>query len=77
MSQSTSLEQISSTLPPSHLFSLYSHSPSLVLRSFSYFCTHSGGSSGAALSVAVKVARELKEGQKCVVLLPDSIRNYM
>ena len=37
----------------------------------------SGGSSGSALSVAVKAARELKEGQKCVVVLPDSIRNYL
>lgn len=26
---------------------------------------------------AVKVAKELKEGQRCVVILPDSIRNYM
>lgn len=37
----------------------------------------SGGSSGAALSVALKAAKELKEGQKCVVILPDGIRNYM
>uniref|UniRef100_A0A8V5FHL1 Cystathionine beta-synthase n=1 Tax=Melopsittacus undulatus TaxID=13146 RepID=A0A8V5FHL1_MELUD len=36
-----------------------------------------GGSSGSAMSVAVKAAKELKEGQKCVVILPDSIRNYM
>lgn len=36
-----------------------------------------GGSSGSALSVAIEAARDLKEGQKCVVLLPDSIRNYM
>ncbi|KAL2081385.1 hypothetical protein ACEWY4_023238 [Coilia grayii] len=36
-----------------------------------------GGSSGTAMSVAVKVAKELKEGQRCVVILPDSIRNYM
>ena len=36
-----------------------------------------GGSSGSALSVAVKSARELKEGQTCVVVLPDSIRNYL
>lgn len=26
---------------------------------------------------AVQVAKELKEGQRCVVILPDSIRNYM
>jgi cystathionine beta-synthase len=26
---------------------------------------------------ALKAAKDLKEGQKCVVLLPDGIRNYM
>lgn len=36
-----------------------------------------GGSSGAVMAVAVEVAQELKEGQKCVVLLPDGVRNYM
>uniref|UniRef100_A0AAR2L3D4 Cystathionine beta-synthase n=1 Tax=Pygocentrus nattereri TaxID=42514 RepID=A0AAR2L3D4_PYGNA len=36
-----------------------------------------GGSSGSAMAAAVKVAKELKEGQRCVVILPDSIRNYM
>uniref|UniRef100_A0A8C5NQU7 Cystathionine beta-synthase n=1 Tax=Junco hyemalis TaxID=40217 RepID=A0A8C5NQU7_JUNHY len=36
-----------------------------------------GGSSGSAMSVAVKAAKELKEGQRCVVICPDSIRNYM
>ncbi|CAL8407129.1 unnamed protein product [Arctogadus glacialis] len=36
-----------------------------------------GGSSGTAMAAAVKVARDLKEGQRCVVILPDSIRNYM
>uniref|UniRef100_A0A8C3E9G9 Cystathionine beta-synthase n=1 Tax=Corvus moneduloides TaxID=1196302 RepID=A0A8C3E9G9_CORMO len=36
-----------------------------------------GGSSGSAMSVAVRAAKELKEGQRCVVILPDSIRNYM
>ncbi|XP_041889859.1 cystathionine beta-synthase-like [Corvus kubaryi] len=36
-----------------------------------------GGSSGSAMSVAVRAAKELKEGQSCVVILPDSIRNYM
>ena len=33
--------------------------------------------SGGSMSVAVEVAKELKKGQKCVVLLPDSVRNYM
>lgn len=36
-----------------------------------------GGSSGAAVDGALKAAKELKAGQKCVVILPDSIRNYM
>ena len=36
-----------------------------------------GGSSGAAMAAAVEAASVLKEGQRCVVILPDSIRNYM
>ena len=40
-----------------------------------YMCV--GGSSGAALSVALKAAKNLKAGQRCVVILPDSIRNYL
>ena len=36
-----------------------------------------GGSSGGSMSVAVEAAKELKKGQKCVVLLADSVRNYM
>ncbi|RXN02855.1 cystathionine beta-synthase-like protein [Labeo rohita] len=36
-----------------------------------------GGSSGTAMAAAVKFAKELKEGQRCVVILPDSVRNYM
>ncbi|XP_011177439.1 cystathionine beta-synthase [Zeugodacus cucurbitae] len=36
-----------------------------------------GGSSGAAMYAALQVAKELKEGQRCVVILPDGIRNYM
>lgn len=36
-----------------------------------------GGSSGAAMSCALKAAKTLKAGQRCVVVLPDSIRNYM
>ncbi|XP_072342794.1 cystathionine beta-synthase-like protein isoform X5 [Scyliorhinus torazame] len=36
-----------------------------------------GGSSGSAVCAAVRVAKELKEGQRCVVILPDSVRNYM
>lgn len=36
-----------------------------------------GGSSGASMSAAVEAAKELGPGQRCVVLLADSIRNYM
>jgi len=36
-----------------------------------------GGSSGSAVSAALKAASSLKEGQNCVVILPDSVRNYM
>jgi len=36
-----------------------------------------GGSSGAAVSVALQAARSLQKGQRCVVILPDSVRNYM
>jgi cysteine synthase len=38
-----------------------------------------GGSSGASMYCALKAIRDfgLKEGQKCVVVLPDSVRNYM
>ena len=36
-----------------------------------------GGSSGAAMWGALQAARGLKAGQKCLVILPDSIRNYM
>ncbi|CAH0728293.1 unnamed protein product, partial [Brenthis ino] len=36
-----------------------------------------GGSGGAAMYGAILAAKSLKAGQKCVVLLPDNIRNYM
>lgn len=36
-----------------------------------------GGSSGAAMWAALQAAKDLKVGQKCLVILPDSIRNYM
>lgn len=36
-----------------------------------------GGSSGAAVSGALQAAKTLGKGQKCLVMLPDSIRNYM
>lgn len=36
-----------------------------------------GGSSGANVSAAMKVAKDLGENDSCVVILPDGIRNYM
>lgn len=36
-----------------------------------------GGSSGSCVVGALKAAAQLKEGQRCVVVLADSIRNYM
>lgn len=36
-----------------------------------------GGSSGSAMCGALEAAKSLKAGQKCLVILPDSIRNYM
>ncbi|MCC5792777.1 MAG: pyridoxal-phosphate dependent enzyme [Legionellaceae bacterium] len=36
-----------------------------------------GGSSGAAMVAALQAATSLQAGQKCLVILPDSIRNYM
>ena len=36
-----------------------------------------GGSCGSAMSAAIQAAKELKSGQKCLVILPDGIRNYM
>lgn len=36
-----------------------------------------GGSSGSAMCGALEAARGLKAGQRCVVILPDGVRNYM
>jgi cystathionine beta-synthase len=36
-----------------------------------------GGSSGAAVWAAMQVARDFKAGARIVVILPDSIRNYL
>ena len=36
-----------------------------------------GGSSGAVVFGALKAAKELNTNQNCLVILPDSIRNYM
>jgi cysteine synthase A len=36
-----------------------------------------GGSCGSAMWGALQAAKNLKAGQKCLVILPDSIRNYL
>ncbi|GBG34909.1 Cystathionine beta-synthase [Hondaea fermentalgiana] len=36
-----------------------------------------GGSCGSAVAAALQAAKDLEPGQRCVVLLPDSTRNYM
>jgi cysteine synthase A len=36
-----------------------------------------GGSSGTAVWAALQAAKNLKKGQKCLIILPDGIRNYM
>lgn len=36
-----------------------------------------GGSSGAALVAALKVAKNVPEGKRMVIILPDGIRNYL
>lgn len=36
-----------------------------------------GGSSGSAVWAALQAAKKLKKGQRCLVILPDGIRNYL
>ncbi len=36
-----------------------------------------GGSSGGAVWAALKASKNLSKNEKCLVILPDSIRNYM
>lgn len=36
-----------------------------------------GGSSGTAVWAALQAAKKLKKGQRCLVILPDGVRNYM
>lgn len=36
-----------------------------------------GGSSGAAVYAAIEASHDLDDGQNCVVILPDSVRNYL
>jgi cysteine synthase A len=36
-----------------------------------------GGSSGSAMWAALQAVKSLQSHQKCIVILPDSIRNYL
>ena len=36
-----------------------------------------GGSAGSTMYCALEACKDLKEGQRCVVLLADGVRNYM
>jgi cysteine synthase A len=36
-----------------------------------------GGSSGSAVWSALQAAKNLQEGQRCLIILPDTIRNYL
>ena len=36
-----------------------------------------GGSSGSAVWAALQIAGHLNKGEQCLVILPDSIRNYL
>ena len=36
-----------------------------------------GGSSGSAVWAALQAAKRLKKGDRCLIILPDGIRNYM
>jgi len=36
-----------------------------------------GGSSGSTVWAALQVAGRLNKGEQCLVILPDSIRNYL
>jgi len=39
--------------------------------------TFPGGSSGANMWAAIQAAKDLTVDQRCVVILPDGVRNYM
>ena len=57
-----------------HVLTMSSQTLEVVLT---YSSSHVGGSSGSSVATAVKAAQKLQKGQRCVVLLPDSVRNYM
>jgi cysteine synthase len=45
-----------------------------LIREEGFLC---GGSSGTAMWAALQVATRLKKDQRCLVILPDNIRNYL
>lgn len=55
----------------------YFSSISRTFQNLVFDCFVKGGSSGAAMSAVVQAAKDLEEGQRCVVILPDGVRNYM
>ena len=50
------------------------HMARRLIREEGFLC---GGSSGSAMIAALQTATQLEKGQKCLILLPDGIRNYM
>ncbi|XP_014226551.1 cystathionine beta-synthase [Trichogramma pretiosum] len=50
------------------------HAARKLIRQEGMLC---GGSSGSALAAALKVAKDLPEDKRVVVVLPDGIRNYL
>ena len=50
------------------------HMARRLIREEGFLC---GGSSGSAMIAALQTAAQLEKGQKCLILLPDGIRNYM
>ena len=50
------------------------HMARRLIRKEGFLC---GGSSGSAMIAALQTAAQLEKGQKCLILLPDGIRNYM
>lgn len=57
-------------------FCVVSFISNLILCSFKTL-NFLGGSSGTAMAGAIKAAAQLGANQRCVVLLPDGVRNYM
>lgn len=52
----------------------------IILRvpiSIKYYDFFIGGSSGSALAAALIACKDLTADQRCVVILPDGVRNYM